>query len=81
VEPRGYDWAKVRAGFEVLRERWPQSGHIVNRYARFAWQAGDRETARRLLPLIGDRPILVTWRNRETFESFRQWAGGALGAP
>jgi hypothetical protein len=77
----GYDWAKVRAGFEVLRERWPQSGHIVNRYARFAWQAGDRETARRLLPLIGDRPILVTWRNRETFESFRQWAGGALGAP
>lgn len=77
MKETGMEWPKIRSGFEVLREKWPASGHILNRYARFAWQANDRQTARVLLEFIGDEPVMSAWGTREVFEKFRLWAGNA----
>jgi len=74
MKETGMEWPGIRAGFEVLRAKWPASGHILNRYARFAWQANDRSKARELLLLIGDRPVKAAWGTPENFAKFRQWA-------
>jgi len=72
----GFRWEPMKAGFERLRARYPQSPRIVNEYALFAGKASDWETANRLLLELGDdcdMDIWITWQN---VALARSWAGG-----
>ena len=69
-------WEPIRAGFERMRARYPESQWVLNAYAVFAGKAGDWETLRGLLLDLGDdcdMDIWVTWQN---VGLARMWADG-----
>ena len=72
----GIPWEPIRAGFERMRVRYPQSRWVLNAYAVFAGKASDWETLRGLLLELGDdcdMDIWVTWQN---VGLARMWADG-----
>lgn len=52
----------------------PHKYGVANKYGWFAYHHRDRERARRAFELIGDRPVLKTWDEAETFLEARDWA-------
>lgn len=68
------DWKRIRAGFEDLVKRYPDSWNL-NQYARMACEARDLPTTRRvLLSMKGDVEQEV-WQDRVTFLRCVQAAG------
>jgi len=57
------DWPRIRAGFEDIVKRYPDVRNY-NFYARFACDARDAETARRLLLRIKSDVVADAWSGR-----------------
>jgi len=74
LEEYGFDWERVRDGFEKMRERNPDSIWVPNNFARFALDARDAETVSRLLPEIDAASVERVWDQRihgQRLELFR----------
>ena len=74
TRPEG-NWPKVRAGFEELVARYPESWNL-NTFARFACNAGDKTTTQRILARIDDAVVPSAWTNRAMYSRCRNWAMG-----
>jgi len=55
------DWPRMKASFEDLLTRFPDSPHRLNRYAYMACVAKDRQTLAALLQRIGDAVDTADW--------------------
>jgi len=55
------DWPRMKASFEDLLARFPDSPHRLNRYAYMACVAKDRQTLAVLLERIGDAIHTADW--------------------
>jgi len=69
-------WPKTRDGMDALRRKYPESQEILNLYALFACQAGDRALAQKLFGEIGGRIWPSTWFDKNEFIRYRNWAYG-----
>ena len=72
----GMQWEPMKAGFERIRARFPQSNRMLNVYAIFAGKAGDWDTCNRLLLEIGDDFDMDLWATWDNVAYARMWAGG-----
>ena len=73
-------WRLTRDGFELMRQRYPDSLDILTRYCRFACLADDRALAQKLFDELGGRMIKNIWGDQESFRKYRDWAYGRSGA-
>lgn len=68
-------WRKAKKGFDQMRERYPDSKELLNKYCRMASFAGDREVARKLFAEIGADPVASAWRRKDDeFRRAKTWA-------
>ena len=67
-------WPQTRDGFELMRQRYPESLEIVSAYCRFACLAEDRPLARKLFEELGGRMIKNIWGDEQKFRNYRNWA-------
>ncbi len=74
----GVEWAICKAGFERLRQKYPDSMWIMNNYAFLAGKAHDRDTVRVLLMELGNRCDMSLWVTWENVAYARMWADGKL---
>lgn len=72
----GLKWAPMKAGFERILARYPNSYRMRNVYAIFAGKASDWETCNRLLLEIGDRFDMDLWATWDNVAYARMWAAG-----
>lgn len=72
----GLKWEPMKAGFERILARFPESNRIRNVYAIFAGKASDWETCNRLLLEIGDRFDMDLWTTWDNVALARMWAAG-----
>ncbi|MBC5783605.1 hypothetical protein H8N03_11670 [Ramlibacter sp. USB13] len=76
----GSPWPRIRAGFEDLVKRYPDSSNL-NQYAWWACQARDMETARKVLARIGDQVEPDVWPSRANYVRCMQAAGVQRATP
>jgi hypothetical protein len=69
-------WPRMKKGFEQILEAYPDSRWNLSSFARFAMQAGDVETARRLVGLIGGTPDIIAWRGPGRWREAQRLANG-----
>ena len=69
-------WPKTKEGFELMRQRYPESLELASAYCRMACIAEDRATAKQLFDRLGGNVFSYIWSNRELLESDRAWANG-----
>ncbi|MFN2542630.1 MAG: hypothetical protein ABR514_10765 [Chthoniobacterales bacterium] len=67
-------WPLTREGFELMRQRYPESLEILSSYCRLACLADDRVTARKLFDELGGRMVSGSWRDQNAFRRCRNWA-------
>ncbi len=67
------DWARTKAGFEVMRERYPQSWRNLNAFAKFAAMADDKETAVEMTRLITGHEDMDFWVSWSNYTHFKEW--------
>lgn len=60
------DWKRIRAGFEDIVKRYPDSWNL-NNYARMACEARDLDTARRILQRVTQDVEQTAWPDRATY--------------
>lgn len=70
-------WRRLQQGFAVEEEQYGVSMMKLNRYAYLAYLYRDQEVARSVLARVGNNWNPVVWRNYETFDKARAWAGVA----
>lgn len=70
------DWKRIRAGFDDVVKRYPDSWNL-NNYAKFACEARDYATAKRVLARIGEDVDSEAWGSRANFVRCRRLAEGA----
>ena len=58
-------WDVMAAGFDYLIKQYPDSRHLKNAYANFAWKAGDRARLGPALEAIRPDPDMEIWVNLE----------------
>lgn len=68
------DWKRIRAGFDDLVQRYPVAWNL-NHYARYACEARDAETARRVLLQIKGGVDPHAWRGRTHYLRCLEQAG------
>jgi hypothetical protein len=61
-------WPRMKAGFDLLRERYPQSTWIPNSFAAYACRAGDRETYIRIRQRLVRPYYLSAWPENYSIE-------------
>lgn len=61
------EWPRMRAGFDDVVARYPDPWNL-NTFAKFACQAGDASTVRRLFDQIGKRVDLHVWLSVEVMD-------------
>ena len=66
------DWPKMKAGFEDVISRYPDSWNI-NNYAKFACLAKDKNKTSELFKRIGDTVVIQAW-TRPLLEQCRSYA-------
>ncbi len=70
----GIDWPRIRAGFDDIIERYPDSLNL-NAFARLACIAArDKKTTARLMQRIGDDVLEQSWQSRAQFTRCKQWS-------
>jgi hypothetical protein len=68
-------WPRIKHGFEVLINRYPDSLSAKSQYGRLCRLAGDREQMRKLFDQIGARMDMRIWQDdKERFIEYRKWA-------
>lgn len=60
------DWKRMKIGFEDMLKDYPDAWNR-NHYGRFACLAGDFETSRRQIDLVGKKIIMSAWEDDEVF--------------
>ncbi len=61
----GVSWPMMKQGFIDTERNFPNSPWNLNKYCKYACQAGDTATARALFASIGDRPYWKAWKPYE----------------
>ncbi len=69
-------WAKTKEGYELMRQRYPDSTEVASAYCRLACLAGDRPTAKKLFDTLGDGVFATFWHGADRLRQDRAWAGG-----
>ena len=72
----GMKWEPMKAGFERILARCPNSYRMRNAYAIFAGKASDWDTCNRLLLEIGDKFDMDLWATWDNVAYARMWAAG-----
>ena len=67
-------WPLTRDGFELMRQRYPNSVEILSDYCWLACLAEDRALARKLFDELGGRMVAAIWSDQKNFQNYRQWA-------
>ena len=68
-------WPKLRHGFNVMEKRYPGSIRVHNAFCRFAYEARDKATARRLFSIPDLKYDRDIWSmNRVLFREAMKWA-------
>ena len=67
-------WPLTRDGFELMRQRYPNSMEILSDYCWLACLAEDRALARKLFDELGGRMVAAIWSDQKNFQNYRQWA-------
>jgi hypothetical protein len=67
-------WPQTRDGFELMRQRYPDSLEILSEYCQLACLADDRALARKLFDELGGQMIVGTWDHQKDFRHYRNWA-------
>ena len=74
-------WPRLRDGLLEVQKRYPDSLYLRSRFARYACEAGDKETGRPLMAALGgryDSEAWSPWNGRDRFERCTAWADGSL---
>jgi hypothetical protein len=66
-------WGETRDGFQVLMQKYPESLQLVNEYAFFACNAGDKVEARKAFDKMGNFVDPFIW-TAQSLAVFRAWA-------
>jgi len=67
-------WPQTRDGFELIRQRYPDSLELLSGYCRLACLAEDRVVARKLFDELRGRMIASVWGDQKNFQNYRNWA-------
>jgi hypothetical protein len=67
-------WPLTREGFELMRQRYPESLEILSDYCWLACLADDRALARKLFDQLNGRMLTSIWRDQNNFRRWRNWA-------
>ena len=67
-------WPKTCQGFELMRQRYPESLEILSAYCQLACLAGDRPQAKKLFDELGDSVMEYIWDSKDDFAKYRAWA-------
>ena len=67
-------WPQTRDGFELIRQRYPDSLELLSGYCRLACLAEDRVVARKLFDELRGRMIASVWGDQKNFQNYRHWA-------
>jgi membrane associated rhomboid family serine protease len=59
-------WPKMKAGYEDILDRYPNSEWLRNMYAQMACRAKDAETYRAVIAELGDRVLPEAWEGKYT---------------
>jgi hypothetical protein len=73
----GMDWARVKAGYENLKNTYGITTLDANQFAYMSFVAGDREASREAFDLAGDEVYFSVWRNKDNFKNAKAWAAGS----
>lgn len=70
----GVSWDRMKAGFEQINRKFPNSPWILNNYAKFACRAGDRDTVIKLFKQIDSRNTFYpeAWET-DAADKCRKW--------
>jgi len=68
-------WPRIQEGFSVMEDRYGSTTLKLNRFALLAYLYRDRDVAGRTLSRVNDQWDSAVWRNRESFNAARTWAG------
>jgi hypothetical protein len=68
-------WSKIKEGYAEVEQLYGATILKLNRFALLAYLYRDPDVAKRAFAQLGDRWDLSTWRNRDTFNVARDWAG------
>ncbi|MBI5395665.1 MAG: DUF4034 domain-containing protein [Verrucomicrobia bacterium] len=66
-------WPLMKQGFENIERDFPGSNWNLNNFCKFAADAGDRATARKLIDRIGARYHVSAWFSRVNYENCWHW--------
>ena len=69
----GADWARTKAGFEVILQNTPGSWWNVNSFAKIAASADDKETCGELVDRIGDHWEPEVWVSWSNYQNLFDW--------
>ncbi len=70
------EWPLCKAGFERLREKYPDSMWILNNFAFLSGKAGDMESLNELMVELGDNCDMRLWVTWENVALVRLFAAG-----
>jgi hypothetical protein len=72
--PGNVDWSKMKAGFNFINNKYPDSIWNLNAYAHFACRAGDKEATADALEKIAHEVNLGAWASKREYEHCKDWA-------
>jgi hypothetical protein len=68
-------WPILKEGFAEVEERYGATTLKLNRFALLAYLYRDRDVTKRTLERVGEQWEPTLWRQMETFNTARTWAG------
>ncbi len=81
VKKTGFDWPRMKEGFEELARRYPESVRNKNAFCFYAYAADDKTTARRLSAELGGRYAPEVWGKDASFRPLERWLKSDTPAP
>lgn len=76
-QPGNVDWSKMKAGFEFINTKYPESKWNQNAFAHFACRAGDKEATAQALKKVSADINLGAWWSYKEYEYCKDWALGS----
>lgn len=73
-QPGNVEWSKMKAGFEFINDKYPNSAWNQNAYAHFACLARDKKATAEALRKVSDKINLGAWWSKQEFEYCNDWA-------
>jgi hypothetical protein len=71
-------WPKTSQGFELMRQRYPESLEVLSAYCQLACLADDRPQAKKLFDDLGNSVMEDIWGSKDTFVRYRSWAESSM---